>query len=299
MILVHTTGDVEEYAAAAEPFLRADPCGRNVLLTIIGIVRAAPGTYGGAPGTYGGAPSFWWVTNADAVIGAASWTPPHNLLVSSMPLAAVPDLAEAAVKRAEAVGLRPNGVVGPALPARAVAAAWTAITHDSIERDRTILLDGGAVLARRGAGSTRYPPFCPNRRRPVDRGVARDVQRGDRARRPANAHALAEHMVRSEQIDVWIADDQIVSMVGHRDAAGVVRVGPVYTPPEYRNHGYARRLTYEVTAAALQRPGVGHAMLFTDAANPVSNSIYRQAGYAPRGEHVEIDFAKRVVDPAA
>lgn len=291
MILVHTTGDVEEYAAAAEPFLRADPCGRNVLLTIIGIVRAAPGTYGGAP-------SFWWVTNADAVIGAASWTPPHNLLVSSMPLAAVPDLAEAAVKRAEAVGLRPNGVVGPALPARAVAAAWTAITHDSIERDRTILLNELVSLVE--------VPVPPGTRRSARIGdvplIAAWLETFNAEIEhavPANAHALAEHMVRSEQIDVWIADDQIVSMVGHRDAAGVVRVGPVYTPPEYRNHGYARRLTYEVTAAALQRPGVGHAMLFTDAANPVSNSIYRQAGYAPRGEHVEIDFAKRVVDPAA
>ena len=38
-------------------------------------------------------------------------------------------------------------------------------------------------------------------------------------------------------------------------------------------------------------------MLFTDAANPVSNSIYRQAGYEPRGEHVEIEFAKRNVQP--
>jgi predicted GNAT family acetyltransferase len=40
-------------------------------------------------------------------------------------------------------------------------------------------------------------------------------------------------------------------------------------------------------------------MLFTDADNPVSNSIYRQAGYEPRGEHVEIDFAKRTVEPGA
>ena len=63
--------------------------------------------------------------------------------------------------------------------------------------------------------------------------------------------------------------------------------------PEHRNHGYGRRLTYEVTAVAMARPDVDRAMLFTDAGNPVSNSIYRQAGYQPRGEHVEIEFAKR------
>jgi len=46
-----------------------------------------------------------------------------------------------------------------------------------------------------------------------------------------------------------------------------------------------------------QRPDVQRAMLFTDAANTVSNSIYRQAGYQPRGEHVEIEFAKRGLAP--
>ena len=110
---------------------------------------------------------------------------------------------------------------------------------------------------------------------------------------PADALAIAGHMVQSNHVDVWVVGDEVVCMVGYRDAAGVVRIGPVYTPPEHRNHGYGRRLTYEVTAEAIRRPDVDHAMLFTDAANPVSNSIYQQAGYQPRGEHVEIDFAER------
>ena len=114
---------------------------------------------------------------------------------------------------------------------------------------------------------------------------------------PTNALAMAGHMVHSGHVDVWVVDGEIVCMVGHRDAAGVARIGPVYTPPAHRNHGYGRRLTYEVTALALQRPDVAHAMLFTDAANPVSNSIYRQAGYQPRGEHVEIECAKRGLAP--
>jgi predicted GNAT family acetyltransferase len=74
-------------------------------------------------------------------------------------------------------------------------------------------------------------------------------------------------------------------------AGGVLRVGPVYTPPEHRNRGYGRRLTYEVTARALAGPDVRRCMLFTDADNPVSNSIYRQAGYVARDRHVEIEFA--------
>jgi predicted GNAT family acetyltransferase len=63
----------------------------------------------------------------------------------------------------------------------------------------------------------------------------------------------------------------------------------------HRNRGYGRRLTYEVTAVAMARPDVDRAMLFTDAANPVSNSIYRQAGYEARERHTEIEFAQRAL----
>jgi predicted GNAT family acetyltransferase len=285
---VHTTGDVEEYRAAAEAFLKAEPCARNVLLTVMDIVRASPATYS-AP------PSFWWVTDSGAVVGAASWTPPYNLLVSSMPAEAPVPLAAAAIERATALGIRCRGVVGPAAPARAVAAAWTAVTDDTIAFDRPILLNELGALTE-----VAVPPGA---RRQGVAGDApaialwlEDFSAEIEHIAPADSRAMADNMLESGHLDLWIVNGEVVCMVGHRVAAGVVRIGPVYTPPEHRNHGYARRLTYEVTAHALQQPGVAHAMLFTDAANPVSNSIYRQAGYEPRGEHVEIDLAKRNVE---
>jgi predicted GNAT family acetyltransferase len=282
---VHTSGDVEEYAASVEAFLRADPCSRNVLLTVIDLLRAAPWTY---PVT----PSFWWITDSDSVVGAASWTPPHNLLVSSLPTEAAGDLATAATHRATELGLRLRGVSGPADSARPVAAALSVASGDSIERERPILLNELVSLVE--------VPVPPGARRP---GRAEDVplvaewleafSAEIEHAAPTNAPTIAGNMVQSDHLDVWVVEERIVCMVGHRDAAGVLRVGPVYTPPEHRNHGYARRLTYEVTALALQRADVSNAMLFTDAANPVSNSIYRQAGYQPRGEHLEVEFAER------
>jgi predicted GNAT family acetyltransferase len=287
MMRVHATDDVEEYAAAAEAFLAADPCARNVLLTVMDIVRTVPSTYS-APA------SFWWITDGESVVGAASWTPPHGLLVSAIPPEAVPGLVTAARERATALGIRLGGVVGPASSARAVAAAWTAATGDAIETDRSILLnelDSLTEVAR-----------PPGTRRPAvagDLGMIAawldDFSAESEHVAPSDSLAVADHMVRSGHVDLWEVGGCVVCLVAHRDAAGVVRIGPVYTPPEHRNRGYARWLTYEVTARALEQPGVDRAMLFTDAANPVSNSIYRQAGYQPRGEHVEIDFAKRKV----
>ena len=288
MIRVQGTDDVEEYAAAVRTFLEAEPCARNVLLTVIDNVRASDVTFSAPPG-------FWWITENEDVVGATSWTPPHGLLVSSMPPHAAPALAAAAKARAAAIGVRLSGVNGPAAAARAVAAAWSAAGGDAIGRERPILLNELAELTE--------VPVPPGAGRAADAGDTRlvaswleifSVEIGHVA--PVNALTLADAMVRAGLFDLWIAGGETACMVGHRVAAGVVRVGPVYTPPEHRNHGYGRRLTYEVTAAAMQRPDVNHAMLFTDADNPVSNSIYRQAGYEPRDVHVEIEFVKRTAE---
>jgi GNAT superfamily N-acetyltransferase len=281
----HTTGSVEEYASAVTPFLEAEPCARNVLLTVIESVRTSSGLFS-AP------PSFWWVDDAGSVVGAASWTPPYPLLVSSLPLEAAPGLAVAMVDRVSVIGVDPPGVNGPEVAAGAVAAALTQLTGDTIERERLILLNELARLVD--------VPTPPGGRR---KAVIDDVPMlGDWLVAFAtevdliigsNPRVTAERTVSAGGFDLWIDGGTPVCVVGHRIAAHVLRVGPVYTPPEHRNRGYGRRLTYEVTAAALARPDVTRAMLFTDADNPVSNSIYGQAGYEPRDRHVEIEFAER------
>jgi predicted GNAT family acetyltransferase len=287
---IHSSDSVEEYAAAVQAFLEKDPCARNVLMTVIESVRTGSAAYS-APS------SFWWVsTDTGAVVGAASWTPPYALLVSDMPLEAAPGVAAAMIERAAALHIQPPGINGPEVAAGAVAAAWTHTTGDVIERERLILLNELGTLVDVPA-----PPGARRRATPDDVpmlgvwleafGTEIDVIVG------ADPVATAMRSVRAGQFDLWIHDDVAVCVVGQRVAARVLRVGPVYTPPEHRNRGYGRRLTYEVTAAVLARPDVDRAMLFTDAANPVSNSIYRQAGYQPRERHVEIEFVKRTAAP--
>jgi GNAT superfamily N-acetyltransferase len=281
---IHSSASVDDYAAAVQPFLEQDPCARNVLLTVIDTVREAPDSYS-AP------PSFWWVTtDSGDVCGASSWTPPYAFLVSDMPLEAAPGVAAAMLERATSLGIRPPGVNGPERSAHAVAAAWTASTGDTIERARTILLNELDHLVD--------VPVPPGSARPATLEDVPLIAQWLEAFATEvdlviglDRRAAAERSVRTGTFDLWVADATAVCGVGHHTAAGVVRIGPVYTPPEHRNHGYGRRLTYEVTARALARPDVQRAMLFTDADNPVSNSIYRQAGYVARDRHVEIEFA--------
>ena len=70
---------------------------------------------------------------------------------------------------------------------------------------------------------------------------------------------------------------------------GITRVGPVYTPPEHRRRGYATALVAAWTSELLRR-GARRCMLFTDHANPTSNSIYQAVGYRPAGDSLLLDF---------
>ena len=51
--------------------------------------------------------------------------------------------------------------------------------------------------------------------------------------------------------------------------AGMVRIGPVYTEPAHRGHGYAAAVTAAAARWALDT-GARHVLLFTDAANAVT-----------------------------
>lgn len=103
---------------------------------------------------------------------------------------------------------------------------------------------------------------------------------------------------------VWCQPEQPevpLSAVGFNPAvAGVVRIGPVYTPPEQRNRGYASA----AVAAASRRLLAGGAhtcMLFTDLANPTSNKIYAEVGYHRTGdwEEIALEPVEPSTDPGA
>jgi predicted GNAT family acetyltransferase len=91
-------------------------------------------------------------------------------------------------------------------------------------------------------------------------------------------------------ITVWEAGGVPVSVAGRtRAVAGMVRVGPVYTPPELRGHGFASAATAAVSQAALEA-GLREVVLYTDLANPTSNAVYQRLGYRPVEDRVVLSF---------
>jgi GNAT superfamily N-acetyltransferase len=251
--------DVEAYAAAALPLLEADPVRHTIPLTVVEVLRRRRSTDGTL---------FGWSDG-----GAVLWSPGFELLLSAVPEESIASL----VAGLRARGADLPGCNGEAPTAARFAAAWTAGTPLRGEpgmRTRLYALDGLRPSTAGGAARTATGDDVD-----LILGWCRDFE--------AEAHAghLDTDLVRRSITDglfqLWYAGGEPVATAGRKPAvAGVARVGPVWTPPEHRRRGYGAAVTAAVTAEALAS-GAAHVVLFTDLANPVSNSIYQRIGYAP------------------
>jgi RimJ/RimL family protein N-acetyltransferase len=89
---------------------------------------------------------------------------------------------------------------------------------------------------------------------------------------------------------LWEAGGRPVSLaVASARTPNGRRIGPVYTPPADRGHGYASAVTAAASADQLAR-GMRFCFLFTDLANPVSNAIYQRIGYEPVSDVDQVRF---------
>jgi predicted GNAT family acetyltransferase len=276
---VHLHDSAREFVADAEPLLQEDPFSTNVIAVAAG--RAAAGD---EPDS-----SNMWATVKDGegrLVGVAMHTPPHHLFVSQMPAEAASALADTLADASRDL----PGVNGAVESTGAFAETWTARTGQP----------SALVTAMRmyRLGQLVLPLGVPGE---AAMATARDIELitgwfaafHDEAQPHtpiADWRALVERRVGGGQIHLWRDDDACVALAGvSAPAAGVARVGPVYTPPRWRRRGYGAAVTAHATAAAL-RAGARHVVLYTDLANPTSNSIYQQIGYRPDHDAEERAF---------
>jgi len=92
---------------------------------------------------------------------------------------------------------------------------------------------------------------------------------------------------------LWWDGGQPVSMVGYGNPSLYgIRVGPVYTPPEYRGRGYGSACTAAASQWLLDH-GRRFVFLYTDLGNPTSNHIYQNIGYEPVSDADVYEFGEK------
>ncbi|HVU09858.1 MAG TPA: GNAT family N-acetyltransferase [Phototrophicaceae bacterium] len=114
---------------------------------------------------------------------------------------------------------------------------------------------------------------------------AEQEHRAEDAARAVDANLNAE----TAGIFVW-DDGGVVSYTAYKGPTPHgIRIGPVYTPPTLRGHGYASACVAGVSQYLLDY-GYQFCFLFTDLRNPTSNHIYQVIGYEAVADFTEYMF---------
>ncbi|MEU8004287.1 GNAT family N-acetyltransferase [Catellatospora sp. NPDC049111] len=277
--------DPGEFMAVAGAHLAADPV-VNTVVTTNAHRKLSQRADGIAPPD-----RDWWLVVHDdsgAVVGTGMRTAtsaPYPMFLLPMPDAAAVGLARTLVERGDEV-LAVNG----ALPAVERCAAELARLLDGrvAVRHHTRLYELGDLVPPKPVPGR----LAPAREDDLDlvaewfEAFMGDADEQAGRARGASAHEAPERhelLRRLRDGDLWFwldADGEPVHLTGANPPSfGVARIGPVYTPPEQRGRGWAGNTVAEVSRR-IQAAG-GRACLYTDQANPASNSLYTALGYRP------------------
>ncbi|OKI22248.1 GNAT family N-acetyltransferase [Streptomyces sp. CB03911] len=298
---------LDDFRTQAGGFLAAHPAENTVLLSVADrLATDGPAAYGEEPPRFG-----WWRPGAGGPVeGAYLQTPPYNPRLGLMPAVAAAELAGAFVEAGapgagapgagafevrapgagvSAVGRALDGISGGKAAVRAFAAAWCAATG----RRSTVRVD--ELLHRL---VELVPPG------PAPAGLARAARTAERelligwfedfgAEVAVDFHTspdAVDRRIADGTLHVWEDGGRPVSFAGRSPVvAGMSRIGPVFTPPGLRGRGYAGAVTAAASAYALAQ-GAAEVLLYTDLANPTSNSIYRKLGYRPVEDCLAVTF---------
>ena len=263
-------GDAEAFLARAGELLGADEARHNLPLGICSTLIESPTAYPHA---------FFWTVENGGPLAAFLMTPPFNIVVAKP---RDPKALAFAATELHAAGVVPPGAGGARPEVDEFVSAWEQVAGVT----RRLRMAHGVYAAH----EARVPSGVSGELREAQledqhlvlrwlRAFQDEAMHGETPRDDLERVIERRLTSRSGGLALWEVDAQPVSLCGY---AGLtphgIRIGPVYTPPELRRHGYASALTAHVTKRLLDG-GRDYCFLFTDLANPTSNKIYVDVGY--------------------
>lgn len=267
----HRFDNPEQFVERVSPFLMANEAENNLMIGIgHNLARAESMDH---------SVLLSCVLDGSRVVGAAVMTPPYNLILTRAPEAAIA-LVASSLRQA---GVSIPGVLGPVEPARTFVAHWQRLTGQNVEIAKSMrVFQLTEVVPATGVSGTSR------------RGTEADL---DIAAEWCDAFAVDTHTIctprdkvlqhiKAGSLWLWTDPEPVAMAVEGTVTPNGRRVSGVYTPPDRRCRGYASALVAELSQSILDS-GNRFCFLFTDLANPTSNSIYAKIGYLPVSDYAE------------
>jgi predicted GNAT family acetyltransferase len=281
-VRVERHADIEAFLVRAGAFLGEREAEHNLILGLSSTLVRDPHAYGSEP--------YLATAEEDGrVVAAALRTPPHNLVLSESD----DDRAWAAFA-ADHVEVDPSlgGAMVPMAGVTPFVEAWQALTGARARRSRSQRIYRAERVTSSRAAPGEMRAFASTDRDLVldwlDAFFEGEFGESERPRGRTLDNRVSDP---AGGFVLWEDGGTPVSLVGFGgQTPNGIRIGPVYTPPPLRRRGYATALTAALTRMLLTRHRF--CFLFTDLANPTSNSIYMRIGYVPVADVEEWRFGE-------
>ena len=272
--VLQTHDSARAFLDVAQPWLLQSEAEHSLFLGIAGRLAEAPDASRAYLAT---------VHHGGSVAGVAVRTPPLKLLLSRMPLGAVPLVAESAERFASL-----PAVLAPDAVGWAFADEWArrrGVTSRLAMRERVFELT-------RLVAPERPAPGCARVAGAGDVGRVRDwieAFHRDVGMAEPDPGGWAERHVAAGRVLLWDHGGAVAMAAQVRQSPTGASVGAVYTPPASRGRGYASAVVAELSRRLLAG-GRRFCSLYTDLANPTSNALYQRLGYRPVADVVDLAF---------
>ena len=266
---LHRFDNFQEFCDRAQNYLLQYEAEHNLLLGILHTLRHYPERYPEPP--------YLAIVEADnRVLAVAIRTPPYKLVLSkAMDLDALQLISHDIQEQSKPV----PGVGGLVTEVETFLQSWQILTGQAHRR----------VMEMRIHQLTQVQPVATAKGHlrlatEDDRPLLLDWFKAFIAEIGEVVSETPERMVESglkrQSVYLWDDDTPVSWASGSQSLPTAARIGPVYTPLEYRGKGYATACVAALSQKLLDE-GCDRCFLFTDLANPTSNHIYKQIGYHP------------------
>ncbi len=264
--------DPREFLQRAEAFLIEREAEHNLIFGLTNTLIQDPDVY----------PQFYLAVVEDAgkITLVAIRTPPHNLIISHV---AHPNALAVLANDIQNVYGVLTGVIATVPLGKTFADLWQSMNRQPYHRNmRERIYQLSHVNPVTGIPGT-FRVATPHDRLLMIQWFAAFRQEAMGVVDNSDVPQVVDRYFVSEtrKMYLWEHDGEAVSMAGRGGPTpNGIRIGPVYTPPEFRKKGYASACVAALSQLQLDT-GRKFCFLYTDLSNPTSNKIYQEIGYEP------------------
>ena len=275
--------NASDFLLATQVTLEENEAANGLVLGIASLLKRFPEKIKAAP-------FFVTLSDGGGLVFAAIMTPPHNIIVHGG-RRDCGEAMETVIRHHLANRWNVPGVLGPTDVAGEFAAIWTEVTgakHRVGVRQRVYEL---RQVVHPGSTRGGLRVATEDDLDLVTKWAATFNREALMERDLREAEEVAPSAISRRELYLW-EDGKPVSMAAKtRPTTHGMAVSLVYTPPGERRKGYATACVAALSQLLLDS-GYEFCTLFTDLANPTSNSIYQKIGYVPVCDFVEYVFGR-------